>query len=157
MLNFVLIHGSWHTGEHWAPVINHLKSKGHAAFAPTVLGHGKGVEKRVNHLQQVKDLVQQIERQNIRDFIAVGHSYGGTVIPRLAEEIPDRIRRLVFWNAFLPERGHSLNDEVPPPFYPKADLYLAAIGEVRCSSAMKRDRTSAVPSVADLFVVVLAN
>lgn len=116
MLNFVLIHGSWHTGEHWGPVINHVQSKGHAAVAPTVLGHGKGVEKRVNHLQQVKDLVQQIERQNIRDFIAVGHSYGGTVIARLAEEIPDRIRRLVFWNAFLPERGHSLNDEVPPHY-----------------------------------------
>lgn len=116
MLNFVLIHGSWHTGEHLTPVINHLQAKGHAAVAPTVLGHGKGAVKRVNHAQQVQDLVQQIERQNWRDFVAVGHSYGGTIIARLAEEIPDRIRRLVFWNAFVPEPGHSLNDEVPVPY-----------------------------------------
>ena len=74
MLNFVLIHGSWHTGEHWARVIDHLKSRGHVAVAPTVLGHGKDVDKRVNHAQQVEDLVQQIERQNLRDFVAVGHS-----------------------------------------------------------------------------------
>jgi broad specificity phosphatase PhoE len=39
-----------------------------------VLGHGKGVEKRVNHTQQVKDLVQQIERQDLRNFVVVGHS-----------------------------------------------------------------------------------
>jgi len=102
-LNFVLIHGSWHTGEHWAPVIDYLRSKGHTAVAPTLLGHGKGVERRVSHAQQVQDLVSQIERENWRDFVAVGHSYGGTIIARLAEEVPDRIRRLVFWNAFVPE------------------------------------------------------
>jgi pimeloyl-ACP methyl ester carboxylesterase len=129
MLHFVLIHGSWHTGEHWAPVINHFKSKGYGAVAPTVLGHGKGVEKRVNHTQQVKDLVQQIERQNLRDFVVVGHSYGGTVIARLAEEIPDRIRRLVFWNAFVPERGHSLNDEVPPHYRALFDQLAKASGD----------------------------
>ncbi len=116
MASFVLIHGSWHTGDHWAPVIRHLESKGHRSAAPTVLGHGHGVEKRVNHAQQVADLAQQIVRQDLRDFVLVGHSYGGTIIARLAEEIPDRIRRLVFWNAFVPAPGHCLNDEVPPHY-----------------------------------------
>jgi pimeloyl-ACP methyl ester carboxylesterase len=116
MASFVLIHGSWHTGNHWAPVIRDLESKGHRAAAPTVLGHGHGIEKRVNHAEQVADLVQQIVRQDLRDFVLVGHSYGGTVIARLAEEIPDRIRRLVFWNAFVPAPGHCLNDEVPPHY-----------------------------------------
>ena len=116
MLNFVLIHGSWHSGEHWAPVIDRLTAKGHRAVAPTVLGHGKSVDKRVNHAQQVQDLVEQIERADLRDFVLVGHSYGGTIIARLAEEIPDRIRRLVFWNAFVPRPGHSLNDETPPHY-----------------------------------------
>jgi pimeloyl-ACP methyl ester carboxylesterase len=116
MVAFVLIHGSWHTGKHWTPVIEHLKSKGHSAVAPTVLGHGAGVEKRVNHAQQVDDLVRQIVLQDPRDLVMVGHSYGGTIFARAAEEIPDRIRRLVFWNAFVPDRGHSLNDEVPPHY-----------------------------------------
>ena len=126
MVAFVLIHGSWHTGEHWIPVIRHLKSKGHTAVAPTVLGHGHGVEKRVDHGQQINDLIQQIVRQDLRDFVLVGHSYGGTVIARLAEEIPERIRRLVFWNAFVPAPGHCLNDEVPPHYRSLFDGLAAA-------------------------------
>ena len=56
MSNFVLIHGSWHTGAHWTTVVGQLHQAGHQAFAPTVLGHGEGVEKRVNDIQQVDDL-----------------------------------------------------------------------------------------------------
>ena len=126
MVAFVLIHGSWHTGEHWMPVIRHLQSKGHTAVAPTVLGHGQGVEKRVDHGQQINDLIQQIVGQDLRDFVLVGHSYGGTVIARLAEEIPERIRRLIFWNAFVPAPGHCLNDEVPPHYRSLFDGLAAA-------------------------------
>ena len=114
MLHFVLIHGSLHTAEHWAPVINHLKSKGYGAVAPTVLGHGKGVEKRVNHSQQVKDLVQQIERQNLRDFVVVGHSYGGSVITAAGTD--SRVAALVYIAAFAPdddETTQSLQEKFP--------------------------------------------
>jgi pimeloyl-ACP methyl ester carboxylesterase len=129
MLNFVLIHGAWLTGTHWAPVIGHLKSMGHTAVAPTVLGHGKGAEKRVDHARQVQDLVSLIERENWHDFVVVGHSYSGPVIARLAEEIPNRIRRLVFWNAFVPKRGHSLYDELPPHLQALFDKLAAASGD----------------------------
>ena len=30
-------------------VVDHLEAKGHLAFAPTIAGHGKGVNKNVNH------------------------------------------------------------------------------------------------------------
>lgn len=126
MLNFVLIHGSWHTGEHWAPVAKHLEAAGHRATAPTVLGHGHNVEKRVDHHRQVEDLVKQIVARDLTDMVLVGHSYGGTVIARLAEEIPERIRRLVFWNAFVPAPGHCLNDEVPPHYRQLFDGLAAA-------------------------------
>ena len=114
MLNFALIHGSWRTGANWTPVVGHLHQAGHQAFAPTVLGHGEGVEKRVNHVQQVDDLVNQLIQRNLHDIVLVGHSSAGTLIARLAEELPDRIRRLVFWNAFVLQRGNCLLDEVPP-------------------------------------------
>lgn len=126
MLHFVLIHGAWHTGAHWTPVIEHLQQAGHQAFAPTVLGHGKGVEKRVNHAQQVDDLVNQLVQLDLHDMVLVGHSYGGTIIARLAEEIPERIRRLVFWNAFVPHRGNGLLDELPPHFRALFDELAAA-------------------------------
>ena len=126
MLNFVLIHGSRHTGAHWTPVVGHLHQAGHQAFAPTVLGHGEGVEKRVNHVQQVDDLVNQLIQRNLHDIVLVGHSYAGTLTARLAEEVPDRIRRLVFWNAFVPRRGNCLLDEVPPHYRTLFDELAAA-------------------------------
>jgi pimeloyl-ACP methyl ester carboxylesterase len=104
----------------------HLRQAGHPVFAPTVLGHGDGVDKQVNHKQQVDDLVGQLVKQDLRDIVLVGHSYAGTLIARLAEEIPDRIRRLVFWNAFVPQRGNCLLDEVPPHYRAMFDELAAA-------------------------------
>jgi pimeloyl-ACP methyl ester carboxylesterase len=116
MSTFVLVHGSWHDGGAWAPVIKHLQKLGHAAFGPTVAGHGKGVPKNVNHAQCTQSIVEYILKNDLKDFVLVGHSYGGTIISKVAEAVPERIRRLVFWNAFVCANGHSLNDEVPPHY-----------------------------------------
>ena len=116
MSTFVLVHGSWHTGEHWAPVVAHLEKLGHKAHAPTVAGHGKGVPKDVNHAQCTQSIVDYIVKNDLKDFVLVGHSYGGTIISKVAEAVPERIRRLVFWNAFVCANGNSLDDEVPPPY-----------------------------------------
>ena len=43
----------------------------------------------------------------------VGHSYGGTIIGKVAEAVPEPLRRLVFWNAFVLLDGQSLLDETP--------------------------------------------
>jgi pimeloyl-ACP methyl ester carboxylesterase len=46
----------------------------------------------------------------------MGHSYAGMVITGTADRIPERIRRLVYWNAFVPNDGESLQDMVPPHY-----------------------------------------
>jgi pimeloyl-ACP methyl ester carboxylesterase len=51
---------------------------------------GKGVEKRVNHVQQVDDLMNELIQRNLHDIVLVGHSCAGTLTARLAEEVPDR-------------------------------------------------------------------
>jgi pimeloyl-ACP methyl ester carboxylesterase len=40
--------------------------------------------------------------------VLVGHSYGGMVISGVADRVPERIRHLVYVDAFLPEDGESL-------------------------------------------------
>lgn len=116
MSTFVLVHGSWHDGSAWEPVIRHLEGKGHRAFAPTMAGHGKGADKRVTHARCTQSIVDFIVSRNLTDVVLVGHSFGGTIIAKVAEAIPDRLRRLVFWNAFVLRDGHCLNDEVPPHY-----------------------------------------
>lgn len=113
---FVLVHGSWHDNQAWAPVIARLEKQGHKAYAPTVAGHEAGGNKGVSHADCVASVVDFIKRQDLRDFILVGHSFGGTVIQPVAEQLPDRIRRLVFWNAFVLNDGESLEDCTPPHY-----------------------------------------
>lgn len=113
MATFVLVHGAWHDGSAWGPVIKHLEGKGHRAFGPTVAGHGKGVDKHVNHAQCTQSIVDYIVDNNLTDIVLLGHSFGGTIIPKVAEAIPERIRRLIFWNGFVLNDGECLNDNVP--------------------------------------------
>ncbi|HEX7381245.1 MAG TPA: alpha/beta hydrolase [Nevskiaceae bacterium] len=116
MSQFVLVHGSWHDGSAWQPVVDYLESKGHKAFAPTVAGHGKNVSKAVNHAQSVQSIVDFIVKKDLRDVVLVGHSYGGTIISKAVEQLPERVKRLVFWNAFVLADGECLNDNVPPHY-----------------------------------------
>ena len=116
MSTFVLVHGSWHDGSAWRQVINRLGQNGHEAFGPTVAGHGKGVCKNVSHAQSTQSIVDFVVGCGLTDVVLVGHSYGGTIISKVAEAIPDRIRRLVYWSGFVLNDGESLNDAVPPHF-----------------------------------------
>jgi pimeloyl-ACP methyl ester carboxylesterase len=116
MSNFVLVHGSWHDGSAWKAVIKHLEAKGHQAFAPTVAGHGKGVNKNVNHAQCTQSIVDYIVDKDLTDIVLLGHSFGGTVIAKVAEAISDRIRRLIFFAAPVLNDGESFRDILPPDF-----------------------------------------
>lgn len=116
MATFVLVHGGWHDGAAWNPVTTYLERKGYAAFAPTIAGHGKGVDKQVNHAQSTQSIVSYIVNNNITDAVLLGHSFAGTIIAKVAEAIPERIRRLIFWSAFVLNDGECVNDNVPPSF-----------------------------------------
>ncbi|HEY9608311.1 alpha/beta hydrolase [Allocoleopsis sp.] len=111
---FVLVHGAWHDGSAWKAVIQHLEAKGHQAFAPTIARHGKGVNKNVNHAQCTQSIVDYIVDKDLTDIILLGHSFGGTIIPKVAEAISDRIRRLIFFAAPVLNDGESARDTFSP-------------------------------------------
>ncbi|MBV9386071.1 MAG: hypothetical protein JOZ78_06555 [Chroococcidiopsidaceae cyanobacterium CP_BM_ER_R8_30] len=94
----------------------HLEAKGHRAFAPTIAGHGKGVNKNVNHAQCTQSIVDYIVDKDLTDIVLLGHSFGRTIIAKVAEAISGRIRRLIFFAAFVPRDGESLIDNVPPDY-----------------------------------------
>ncbi|MFZ0636727.1 MAG: alpha/beta hydrolase [Candidatus Acidiferrales bacterium] len=114
MGTYVLVHGSWHDGSAWDSAVHHLGGMGHKTFAPTIAGHGKGASKNVNHAQCTKSVVDYIVSNSLSDIVLVGHSFGGTIISKVAEVIPDKIRRLVFLSAFILQDGESLSDNIPP-------------------------------------------
>ena len=116
-MKIVLVHGAWHYGELWEDVAKPLRAAGHEVHAPTLAGNGKGeIDRTVAHADAVQSAVDYIDRHDLSDFVLLGHSYGGTIISKLAEARPARIRRLVYWNAFVLVDGESI-DSVSPPHY----------------------------------------
>ena len=117
MSTYVLIHGAWHDGSCWDEVATQLRTAGHEVHTPTLAGQGRGdVSRAVGHADAVASAAEAIVGAELRDIVLVGHSYGGTVISKLAELMPERIRRLVYLNAFVLLDGESVYD-VSPPHY----------------------------------------
>ncbi len=117
MTTYILIHGAWHDGSLWADVATPLREAGHEVHTPTLAGNGPGdIDRTVGHAEAVQSAVDYINNNDLSDFILLGHSYGGSVISKIAEAMPDRIRRLIYWNAFVLMDGESVESVSPPPY-----------------------------------------
>jgi pimeloyl-ACP methyl ester carboxylesterase len=57
--------------------------------------------------------VNLIRWEELSDVVLSGHSYAGCVIAGVADQILDRIKALVFLDAFVLENGESLMEIVP--------------------------------------------
>jgi pimeloyl-ACP methyl ester carboxylesterase len=113
MSAFILVHGAWHDGSLLEETAAPIRAAGHDVFLPTLSGNGKNDPKHVGLEDAIQSLTDFITEQNINDAILVAHSYGGMVITGVADRLPERFRRLVYWNAFVPNNGECLNDLVP--------------------------------------------
>jgi len=114
---FLLVHGAWGGGWHWRRVADRLRSRGHAVFAPTLTGLGERVHQLhagVDLSLHVADVLGVVKYESLDGIVLAGHSYGGFVISGVAEAIRDRIRSIVFVDAFVPGDGEALVDIVQP-------------------------------------------
>ncbi len=116
MSTFVFVHGAWHTGAQLEATAAPLRVAGHTVHLPTLAGNRPGDSRTVGLSAAIDSLVQILEADDLQDIVLVGHSYAGMVITGVADRVPARIRRLVYWNAFVPHHGESLNDLVPPHY-----------------------------------------
>jgi pimeloyl-ACP methyl ester carboxylesterase len=64
----------------------------------------------INLETHIADLLAVLKVENLRDVILVGHSYGGMVATGVADRAPERIKHVVYLDAFAPESGKSAND-----------------------------------------------
>ena len=114
---FVLVHGAWVGSWLWRDVAPALRDLGHVVTTPTLTGLG---ERR--HLQNdtttlsthIEDIVAHIEMEGFKNITLVSQSYGGMVATGVLSRIPEKIRSMIYLDAFVPEDRQSWVDLIPP-------------------------------------------
>ena len=88
-----LVHGLGGAGSNWTELRGHLNRNGIKSSAPDLPGHGRNTTEASDVETLVSWLVDDLKKQNEAVHL-VGHSLGGHLCARAAQEVPDRIARL---------------------------------------------------------------
>jgi pimeloyl-ACP methyl ester carboxylesterase len=114
---FVIVHGAW--GGSWAfgKVDSLMTAKGCMVHRPSLTGLGERVHLAspdVSLSTHITDVLNMVLFEDLRNIILVGHSYGGMVITGVSDRIPDRISKLVYLDAMVPENGENVMGLMDP-------------------------------------------
>lgn len=111
MATFVLVHGAWGGSYGWRKVRPCLVAEGHSVFTPSLTGIGERAHltsPQVDLSLHIQDVVNAIWYEDLRDITLVGYSYGGMVVTGAIDYVAERVRHLVYLDAFLPNDGEAL-------------------------------------------------
>src|SRR5271170_5914116 len=111
MATYVLCHGGGMGGWTWKYMTPLLRKAGHEVYTPTYTGFGERIHllsKDTDGETHVADVVNMLKYEDLADVILVGHSYSGTVLPGVAVEAGDRVRRYVYLDAIVAKAGETV-------------------------------------------------
>ncbi|MET1029011.1 MAG: alpha/beta hydrolase [Dongiaceae bacterium] len=113
---YVLIHGGWHGGWVWRDVAAGLRAAGHDVTTPTLTGLGerRHIAQNADLETHIEDVLAHIEMEGLTNVTLVGWSYGGSVITGVLARIPEKIKAMIYLDAFVPTDGKALADYVTP-------------------------------------------
>jgi pimeloyl-ACP methyl ester carboxylesterase len=130
----LLVHGSWQGAWSWEPVRARLHAAGYRTLAPTLPGHTPGDDRsKITHADYVTSVLDVLDAAPDIPMVLVGHSFGGTVISRVAELRPECCRMLVYYSAFVPCDGEPV------------DLPAQFLDTIRQLAMASPDRSIALP------------
>ncbi len=132
MGTYVIVHGACHDGSHFEECAAPIRAAGHEVYCPTLKGNRPGDDRKTTTLDDAIDsLVDFFVENDIHDAVLVGHSWGGMAITGAADRLePGRVRRLVYFGAFVPNDGESLLDLCPPHYQTLFPQLAGETGEV---------------------------
>lgn len=114
--NFVLLHGAWHGAWCWQYVATNLTALGHNVTTPVQRGLGERADEMTMDITLsdfVEDVIQHLVNNDLRDVVLVGHSFGGSGISGAADQVPERIAKLVYLDALILDNGEKPVDHLP--------------------------------------------
>lgn len=116
MATFLVAHGAWTGGWFWRKMFDPLRKLGHELIVPTMTGLGERhhlASDDVGLDTHVTDVLQVMHYEGLAEVILIGHSYGGLVAAGVADQAAQRLRGLIYLDAFIPQHGECLFDLLP--------------------------------------------
>jgi pimeloyl-ACP methyl ester carboxylesterase len=140
---FVLLHGAFGDQAVWdgpdadKGVAEKLRARGYRVVTMTLPGLGRNhnqANESMNLTEHVQYVADVLEKENITDAIMVCHSYGGMVCAAIQDmpDVSDRIDKMVFFDADVPESGESFFSSIGmplPEWFPSLQAYYEALHE----------------------------
>ena len=111
MATYVLVHGGWSGAHGFRHVRRSLHAGGHEVFTPSLTGIGERahlVSPQVGLTTHIQDVVNVVLYEDLTSIVLLGFSYGGFVVTGAIEHIAERVRHLVYLDAFVPADGDTL-------------------------------------------------
>ncbi len=116
MTTFILVHGAWHGAWCWEATSAWLRDAGHEVWTPTLSDSAERFGESGRNIglsDHIRDVTQLIDAHDLHDVILVGHSYAGMVVTGVADRRRERVRSIVYLDAFVPESGQRAADFIP--------------------------------------------
>jgi pimeloyl-ACP methyl ester carboxylesterase len=124
MARFILVPGAWLGGWAWKKVIPLLQKKRHESYPVTLTGMGERVHletKDVGVETAIQDVLNVIRYNDLDNFVLVGHSFSGKVAAAVADRAPDKVKMIIYLDAFRPARVRMPQGGFDPNEYGKLD------------------------------------
>lgn len=124
---YLIVHGAWGGSWSWRRMDSILTAHGHEVYRPSLTGLGERVHlasPAIGLQTHITDIVNVLVWEDLHDVILVGHSYGGMVITGVADQVPERIRHMIYLDAFVPDSGESVRALARPEMAALMDQYL---------------------------------
>jgi pimeloyl-ACP methyl ester carboxylesterase len=131
---FVLVHGTGAGGWCWQKVAPLLRAEGFEVYAQTLTGvsdRSHLLSCGVNLTTHITDITNLLAYEDLWDVVLVGHSYGGMVISGVAAKAPERLGKVIYLDAYLPDEGESEADLWPPDMRAEIEADAEASGGLR--------------------------
>ncbi len=105
---YVLVHGAWADESAWGFVRNQLAVRGNVAVV-NLPGHGLDLASPTSvSLKKYVEAVEKTVAAAPGKVVLVGHSMAGVVVSQVAEDMAEKIDRVVYVAAYLPKNGEDL-------------------------------------------------
>lgn len=116
MRTYLCLPGAWMGAWSWKFVLERLSAAGHDPRALAFRGVGERAAElspEIDNDTFLADTLAVLEKDDLRDIILVGHSFGSLIASLVVDRMPERIAHLVIIDGGIAQDGQSIFGRIP--------------------------------------------